>query len=185
WIDELEKAFSGTGSSNVSDAGTTARVISHVTTWLQERLSEVYVVATANDISQLPPELVRKGRFDEVFFVDLPAPREREEIFRIHLKKRGRTPDEFDLPTLSELARGFSGAEIEEAVISGLYEAFAARRPLETRDIAKSIERSVPLSETMHERVAALRSWAEGRARRASSAVDLGLSVEKEGRKRG
>ncbi len=178
WIDELEKAFSGTGSSNISDAGTTARVISHVTTWLQERLSEVYVVATANDISQLPPELVRKGRFDEVFFVDLPAPREREEIFTIHLKKRGRNPGEFELTTLSELARGFSGAEIEEAVISGLYEAFAARRPLETRDISKSIERSVPLSETMHERVAGLRSWAEGRARKASSAVDLGLSVE-------
>lgn len=177
WIDELEKAFSGTGSSNVSDAGTTARVISHVTTWLQERASEVYVVATANDISQLPPELVRKGRFDEVFFVDLPAPREREEIFRIHLRKRGRTPDEFDIGTLAELARGFSGAEIEEAVISGLYEAFAARRPLETRDMAKAIERTVPLSETMHERVAALRSWAEGRARRASSAVDLGLAA--------
>jgi SpoVK/Ycf46/Vps4 family AAA+-type ATPase len=178
WIDELEKAFSGTGSSNVSDAGTTARVISHVTTWLQERSSEVYVVATANDISQLPPELVRKGRFDEVFFVDLPAPREREEIFRIHLKKRGRVPDEFDLPVLSELARGFSGAEIEEAVNSGLYEAFAGKRPLETRDIAKSIERTVPLSETMHERVAGLRSWAEGRARKASSAVDLGLAAE-------
>ncbi len=182
WIDELEKALSGTGSSNISDAGTTARVISHITTWLQERLSEVYVVATANDISQLPPELVRKGRFDEVFFVDLPAPREREEIFRIHLKKRGRSPDEFDLATLSELARGFSGAEIEEAVISGLYEAFAARRPLETRDISKSLERTVPLSETMHERVAGLRSWAEGRARRASSAVDLGLGAE--GRKK-
>jgi SpoVK/Ycf46/Vps4 family AAA+-type ATPase len=177
WIDELEKAFSGTGSSNISDAGTTARVISHVTTWLQERSSEVYVVATANDISQLPPELVRKGRFDEVFFVDLPAVREREEIFRIHMRKRGRAPEEFDLVSLSELARGFSGAEIEEAVISGLYEAFAAKRPLETRDIAKSIERSVPLSETMHERVAALRSWAEGRARRASSAVDLGLGA--------
>jgi SpoVK/Ycf46/Vps4 family AAA+-type ATPase len=176
WIDELEKAFAGTGSSNISDAGTTARVISHITTWLQERSSEVYVVATANEISQLPPELVRKGRFDEVFFVDLPAPREREEIFRIHLRKRGRKPDEFDLVTLAELARGFSGAEIEEAVISGLYEAFAARRPLETRDMAKSIERTVPLSETMHERVAALRSWAEGRARRASSAVDLNLA---------
>lgn len=175
WIDELEKAFSGVGSSNISDAGTTARVISHVTTWLQERESEVYCVATANDISQLPPELVRKGRFDEVFFVDLPAPREREEILRIHLRKRGRNPDEFDVVMLSELARGFSGAEIEEAVISGLYEAFAARRPLESRDIAKSIERTFPLSETMHERVAALRSWAEGRARRASSAVDLGL----------
>ncbi len=184
WIDELEKAFSGTGSSNVSDAGTTARVISHITTWLQERSSEVYVVATANDISQLPPELVRKGRFDEVFFVDLPAPKEREEIFRIHLKKRGRVPEEFDLVTLAELARGFSGAEIEEAVISGLYEAFAARRPLETRDISKSIERSVPLSETMHERVAGLRSWAEGRARRASSAVDLNLASESPGRRR-
>jgi SpoVK/Ycf46/Vps4 family AAA+-type ATPase len=175
WIDELEKAFAGVGNSNISDAGTTARVISHVTTWLQERSSEVYVVSTANDIAQLPPELVRKGRFDEVFFVDLPAPLEREEIFRIHLRKRARNPDEFDLATLAELARGFSGAEIEEAVISGLYEAFAVRRPLETRDIAKSIERTVPLSETMHERVAALRSWAEGRARRASSAVDLAL----------
>jgi SpoVK/Ycf46/Vps4 family AAA+-type ATPase len=182
WIDEMEKAFAGVGSSNISDAGTTARVIAHLTTWLQERTSEVYCVATANDISQIPPELVRKGRFDEVFFVDLPAPREREEILRIHLRKRGRDPQEFDVGTLAELARGFSGAEIEEAVISGLYEAFAQRRPLAGPDIARSIERTVPLSETMHERVAGIRSWAEGRARRASSAVDLGLG---EARRRG
>jgi ATP-dependent 26S proteasome regulatory subunit len=169
WIDELEKAFAGVGSSNISDAGTTARVISHMTTWLQERESEVYCVATANDISQLPPELVRKGRFDEVFFVDLPAPREREEILRIHLAKRGRNPDEFDLGALAERSRGFSGAELEEAVISGLYDAFSERRPLETRDVARALERTVPLSETMHERVAGLRAWARGRARRASS----------------
>jgi SpoVK/Ycf46/Vps4 family AAA+-type ATPase len=171
WIDEIEKAFSGLGSSNLSDAGTTARVISFMTTWLQEREGEVYVVATANDISQMPPELLRKGRFDEVFFIDLPGATERREIFAIHLRRRGREPDEFDLDALATRTRGFSGAEIEEAIIAGLHEAFGARRPLHTDDIAAAIAATIPLSRTMAERVQGLRAWAEGRARPASSAA--------------
>ncbi len=173
WIDELEKSLSGVQSSGVSDGGTTARVISTITTWLQERGGDgVYVVATANDISRLPPELVRKGRFDEIFFVDLPTTVEREEILSIHLRRRDRDPVDFDLTAVARAAHGFSGAELEEVVIAGLYEAFGARRPLTTADLLAAVEQTVPLSQTMHERVAAIRAWAEGRARRASSAVD-------------
>jgi SpoVK/Ycf46/Vps4 family AAA+-type ATPase len=173
WIDELEKSLSGARSSHVSDAGTTARVISTITTWLQERGGEgVYVVATANDISRLPPELLRKGRFDEIFFVDLPTPTERQEILGIHLRKRDRDPEDFDLAQVAERAEGFSGAELEEAVIAGLYVAFSARRPLTTEDLLGGIEQTVPLSSTMHESVHALRDWAKGRARRASSGGD-------------
>jgi SpoVK/Ycf46/Vps4 family AAA+-type ATPase len=173
WIDELEKSLAGVQSSGVSDAGTTARVISTITTWLQERGGDgVYVVATANDISRLPPELVRKGRFDEIFFVDLPTTTEREEILGIHLRRRDRDPLDFDLAGVARAAHGFSGAELEELVIAGLYEAFAARRPLESADLLAAVEQTVPLSMTMHERVAGIRAWAEGRARRASSAIE-------------
>ena len=170
WIDELEKSLAGTHSSHVSDAGTTARVISTITTWMQERPDQgVYVVATANDISRLPPELLRKGRFDEIFFVDLPTPREREEILAIHLRRRDRDPRDFDLAAVAARTDGFSGAELEEAVIASLYEAFAGRRPLETRDLLAAVATTVPLSTTLGEQVGAIRRWAEGRARRASS----------------
>ena len=173
WIDELEKSLAGARSSSVSDAGTTARVISTITTWLQERRGDgVYVVATANDIANLPPELLRKGRFDEIFFVDLPAAPEREEVVAIHLRKRGRDPADFDLPAIARATPGFSGAELEEVVIAGLYEAFAGRRPLATPDMLKAIEQTVPLSSTMSERVEGIRTWAKGRARRASSATE-------------
>jgi SpoVK/Ycf46/Vps4 family AAA+-type ATPase len=178
WIDEIEKGFSGMGSSNMSDGGTTARVIGHMTTWLQERESPVYVVATANDITQLPPELLRKGRFDEIFFVDLPAPIERQEIFRIHLEKRRRVPTDFDTEQLADISRGFSGAEIEQAIISALFEAFNARRPLNTRDIAQAVENMVPLSVMLREKIAVLRTWARHRARRASSMDDLIAEIE-------
>jgi SpoVK/Ycf46/Vps4 family AAA+-type ATPase len=173
WIDELEKGFAGMGSSNLSDGGTTARVIGHMTTWLQERQSAVYVVATANDITQLPPELLRKGRFDEVFFVDLPAPIERQEIFRIHIEKRGRVANDFDLDQLADGSSGFSGAEIEQAIVSALFEAFNGRRPLCTRDIAAAVENMVPLSVMLRENITMLRNWAQYRARRASSIFDL------------
>jgi SpoVK/Ycf46/Vps4 family AAA+-type ATPase len=173
WIDELEKSLAGSQSSGVSDGGTTARVISTITTWLQERGDAgVYVVATANDISRLPPELVRKGRFDEIFFVDLPTQAEREKILEIHLRRRDRDPADFDLSSVARAAHGFSGAELEEVVIAGLYEAFGARRPLETADLAAAVEQTVPLSMTMHERVTAIRAWAEGRARRASATLE-------------
>ena len=171
WIDELEKSLAGSGSSHVSDAGTTARVISTITTWLQERPDlGVYVVATANDISRLPPELLRKGRFDEIFFVDLPTAAEREEVLSIHLRRRARDPRELDVRAVAASSEGFSGAELEEAVIAALYEAFGRRRPLMTEDLLQAVAQTVPLSTTMHEQVAWIRTWAEGRARRASSA---------------
>ncbi|MCI0526038.1 MAG: AAA family ATPase, partial [Nitrospira sp.] len=168
WIDEIEKGLSGAASSNFSDAGTTARVFATFTTWLQEKTKPVFVISTANDISLLPPEIMRKGRFDEIFFVDLPTLEERMEIFRIHLSKRKRNSKEFDLELLAQYADGFSGAEIEQAIISALYDAFEDGRPLKTDDIVRNIKETVPLSRTMAERISALRHWAENRARYAS-----------------
>lgn len=168
WIDEIEKGFSGSGSSNFSDAGTSARVLGTFVTWLQEKTQPVFVIATANDISQLPPELLRKGRFDEIFFVDLPDAEERQEIFRIHLEKRHRLAAQFNLTLLQDQSAGFSGAEIEQVVISALYDAFEHGRPLTTEDVLKSLRETVPLSQTMSEQIAALRKWSKTRARSAS-----------------
>jgi SpoVK/Ycf46/Vps4 family AAA+-type ATPase len=171
WLDELEKGLSGTQSSSFSDAGTTARVFGSFVTWLQEKTSPVFVIATANDINMLPPELLRKGRFDEIFFVDLPSRDEREEIFRIHVQKRGRDPEKFDISGLSMASEGFSGSEIEQVVISALYDAFDMGRDLESVDIYNSLQETVPLSQTMEEKIASLREWARTRARWASEEV--------------
>ncbi len=135
WIDELEKGFAGTQSSGISDGGTTARVFGTFITWLQDKTAPCFVVATANDVSALPPELLRKGRFDEIFFVDLPSALERAEIFAIHLRKRKRDPALFDLVTLAHETAGYSGAEIEQAVVSALYDAFDQEREVTTDDI--------------------------------------------------
>ena len=169
WVDEIEKGFSGVGSSNVSDAGTAARVFGSFITWLQEKQKPVFVIATANDVTQLPPELVRKGRFDEIFFVDLPTPAERVDIWRIHLAKRNRDPGQFDLTTLAMASDGLSGAEIEQALIAGLYEAFDKGRPLEMADLQDVLQATVPLSLMMQEEIDRLRTWARQRARLASS----------------
>jgi len=166
-LDELEKGFSGTGGD---DGGTSARVLGTFLTWLQEKTSPVFVIATANDVTKLPPELLRKGRLDEIFFVDLPTAQERRHILDIHLKKRGRDPAGFDLDRLSALSEGFSGAEIEQAIIEGLYDAFDANRELSTEDIAANLTATVPLSKTMHESIEQLRNWAGSRARHASRA---------------
>jgi len=172
WVDEVEKAFSGVKSSGMSDAGTTARVFGYFLTWLQEKESAVFVVCTANDISQLPPEFIRRGRFDEIFFVDLPNPEERREIFSIHLRKRKRDPKNFDLNALVAASEGFTGAEIEQAVISALYDAFDDNmRQLKTEDILRALKETVPLSVTMREGVEGLRRWAKGRARPASGTL--------------
>lgn len=168
WVDEIEKGFSGVGSSNVSDAGTAARVFGSFITWLQEKKAPVFVIATANIVNQLPPELVRKGRFDEIFFVDLPNAAERAEIWKIHLIKRNRDPDQFDLTTLAMASDGLSGAEIEQAVIAGLYEAFDKNRPLAMTDLLDVLQETVPLSQMMQEDIEALRTWARQRARPAS-----------------
>jgi SpoVK/Ycf46/Vps4 family AAA+-type ATPase len=168
WVDEIDKAFAGLSSSGATDAGTTARVFGTFLTWLAEKTAAVFVVATANDISHLPPELLRKGRLDEIFFVDLPAAEERAEIFRIHLARRGRDPEQFDLAALAAQSEGYSGAEIEQAVISGLFEAFAQKSELTPGHVREALRQAVPLSKTMSEQITALRQWAEGRARNAS-----------------
>lgn len=169
WIDEIDKSFaSGVGSAN-NDGGTSSRVMSTLLTWLSEKTKPVFVLATANTISHLPPELLRKGRLDEIFYVDLPTPVERARIFEIHIDKRRRASSEIDCEQLAMMAEGFSGAEIEQAVISALYDAFALGRDLTTVDIAQSVAETVPLSRTMHESLANMRSWATGRARFAAS----------------
>jgi ATP-dependent 26S proteasome regulatory subunit len=169
WVDEIEKAFAGTQSSAFSDAGTSARVFATFLTWLQEKQSPVFVIATANNIQMVPPELLRKGRLDEIFFVDLPTRPERAAIFGIHLRRRNRNPEEFDLGTLGAESEGFSGAEIEEAIVAAMYDVFDAGVPLNTAAVLRSVNATVPLSTTMKEDIDGLRRWAEGRARKASS----------------
>ena len=168
WLDEIEKGLSGTQSSNMSDAGTTARVFSTFLTWLQEKSKPVFVAATANNISLLPPELLRKGRLDEIFFVDLPSLSERREIFSIHLARRKRDPAKFQVEELARCSAGYSGAEIEQAVIEALSEAFTAGRELSQADLVAALKNLVPLSTTMREDIEGLRRWASTRARPAS-----------------
>ncbi len=172
WVDEIDKAFAGSQGSGSTDGGTTARVFGTFLTWLSEKTAPVFVVATANDISQLPPELLRKGRLDEIFFVDLPSPDERKEIFKIHVTKRKRDAAQFDLETLAQASHDFSGAEIEEAINSALYDAFYAKKELTMEDVQTALSQTVPLAKTMDEQINRLRSWAEGRARNASVARD-------------
>jgi len=162
WIDEIEKAFASAAARS-TDGGLSQRMFGSLLTWMQEHRAPVFLVATANDIEALPPELLRKGRFDEIFFVDLPGAEVRREICAIHLRKRGRNPDEFDLDRLAERSEGFSGAEIEQAVVSAMHIAFADGAHLTTDRILKAITGSPPLSVTMAEHVQALRNWADGR----------------------
>jgi SpoVK/Ycf46/Vps4 family AAA+-type ATPase len=159
WIDEIEKGIAGRGG----ETGTTQRVLGTFLTWMAERESSVFVVATANDISALPPELVRKGRFDEIFFVDLPDAGVRATILAIHLTSRGQRLGDFDVESLADAMEGFSGAEIEQAVVSALYAAHAMNQPLASAHIRREIEQTKPLSTVMHERIDALRAWANGR----------------------
>jgi len=172
WVDEIDKAFAGSQGSGASDGGTTARVFGTFLTWLSEKTAPVFVVATANDISQLPPELLRKGRLDEIFFVDLPSRDERAEIFRIHIERRQRPTEDFDLEKLADASKDFSGAEIEEAINSALYDAFYEHRDISTESVLATLAQTVPLARTMDEQISRLRSWADGRARNASVARD-------------
>jgi SpoVK/Ycf46/Vps4 family AAA+-type ATPase len=176
-VDEIDKAFAGSQSSGSTDGGTTARVLGTFLTWLSEKTSPVFVVTTANDISQLPPELLRKGRLDEIFFVDLPSLEERLEIFRIHLARRGRKPEDFDLAAMAEAAVDCSGAEIEEAINSALYDAFYAGQEITSELILNTLSQTVPLAKTMDEQISRLRNWAEGRARNASMPRELQKSL--------
>ena len=171
WIDELEKGFSGSRSSAATDGGTSARVLGSFLSWLQDRKAPVFVVATANDVTQLPPELLRKERFDELFFVDLPNQEEREAIWGIQIAKYGRAKQSFDIVQLAKTTEGLTGSEIEQVFIDALHEAFSQRR-VEPTDlsIALRLGDMVPLSKLMSEQVDGLRKWARGRARRATAA---------------
>lgn len=159
WIDEIEKGLAGRGG----ETGTTQRVLGSFLTWMAEKNSQVFVVATANDISSLPPELVRKGRFDEIFFVDLPAVDVRQKIFVIHLANRGQTVDQFDTGLLAQNSEGFAGAEIEQAIVSALYAAHAQKSTLTTDLLLDELKRTKPLSVVMAEKIDLLRRWADGR----------------------
>ena len=159
WIDEIEKGIAGRGG----ETGTTQRVLGTFLTWMAERKSQVFVVATANDISTLPPELVRKGRFDEIFFVDLPSAKIRASILAIHLSSRDQPLGNFDIAGLAKQMKGFSGAEIEQAVVSALYAAHAKGQPLATEHIRDEIALTRPLSVVMREKIALMRDWAAGR----------------------
>ncbi len=171
FIDELDKSFAGTTGSSDSDGGTSSRIFGSFLTWMQEKTSPVFVMATANRVERLPGEFLRKGRFDEIFFVDLPTPEERQQIFNIHLSKRRREITRFDLEQLAKVSDGFSGAEIEQALIAAMYEAFAQDREFTQLDIIAAIKATLPLSKTMTEQVTALRDWARQRARPAASSV--------------
>jgi len=163
WIDEIEKGFAAAASDPVA-----SRVFGWFLTWLSEKQDAVFVVATANDVAGLPPELLRRGRFDELFFVDLPTAEERAEILAIHLRKRGRDPLQFELAELAQSAERLTGAELEQVVTSALYTAFAESREVTGTDLANAVGETVPLYDTYEERIKELRDWARGRARQAS-----------------
>lgn len=170
WIDEIEKGLSGTQSSGSTDGGTSARIFSTILTWMQEKTKPVFVVATANDISLLPPELLRKGRFDEIFFVDLPNIEDRKSIFAIHLNKKGQSPTNFSLDRLAEYSVGFNGAEIEECVNEAMFSAYTENQKapkLQMVHLLTAIKETVPLSSTMKNQIDALRNWAKSRAKQA------------------
>jgi AAA+ superfamily predicted ATPase len=170
WIDEIDKAI------ETQSSGTAGRIVGVIVTWLQEKRTPVFVVATANEVDRLPPELTRRGRFDAIFFVDLPDIHERTEILALHLRRRGRTPADYDLAGLAKAAAHFAGSELEQVVVGGLYRAFAQGRELRQNDLLAEVEETVPLYTTYEERIKLLRQWAKGRARAATldrSKLDL------------
>jgi hypothetical protein len=165
WIDELEKVFAGSGPDSASaDAGVSSRLLASFLSWMQERKAPVFVAATCNNVTVLPPELIRKGRFDELFFVDLPNQAERRQIFSIQLAKRKRTPADFDLEKIAAAAKGYSGAEIDAAVQGGLYAAYSEKKQLSTQSLLDALAQTVPLSITRAEEIQTLRGWARTRA---------------------
>lgn len=169
WIDEIEKGLSGMASSGQTDGGTTSRVLGTFLTWMQEKKKPVFVVATANNISGLPPELLRKGRVDEIFFVDLPLKQDREEIIKIHLNKFKRDSNNFDISQIADACDEFSGAEIEEAIKEALFKAFDENIEISTEHIIEAMKKTYPISQTMKENINDMRRWAKARAVLASS----------------
>jgi SpoVK/Ycf46/Vps4 family AAA+-type ATPase len=174
WVDELEKSASGVQSSGSTDGGTTSRVISTLLTWMEEKTAPVFLAATTNNVTQLPPEMLRKGRFDELFYIDLPTPEERVDILSIHLRKRNRDPEQFDLEAVRKVTNGFSGAELESTVIEGLWAAFNDKEQnLTTDHLIAAAGKTTPLSKSMSEHIDAMRAWSKGRARPASSSIKV------------
>lgn len=170
WIDELEKVFAGSGPDSASaDAGVSSRLLASFLSWMQDRKAPVFVAATCNNVTVLPPELIRKGRFDELFFVDLPNQAERKQVFSIQLARRKRNPAEFDLEKIAAAAKGYSGAEIDAAVQGALYAAYSEKKALSTQLMIDALTQTVPLSTTRAEEIAALREWARTRAVPASA----------------
>ena len=184
WIDEIEKGLSGVQSSGATDGGVTSRIFSTILTWMQEKTAPVFVVATANNINQLPPELLRKGRFDEFFFVDLPSQKEKENIFSIHLQKNRQNVSSFALDILAQKAEGFNGAEIEECVKEAMFTAYVESQEtniapkLQMIHILDAIKNTVPLSKTMEKQITDLRKFAVSRAKNASKEVVLENRME-------
>src|SRR5208282_3915182 len=178
WIDELEKVFAGSGPDSASaDAGVSSRLLASFLSWMQDRKAAVFVAATCNNVTVLPPELIRKGRFDELFFVDLPNQVERKQIFSIALAKRKRNPAEFDLEKVAAAAKGYSGAEIDAAVQGGLYAAYSEKKQLTTQSLIDALAQTVPLSTTRAEEIEELRDWARTRAVPASAADGAAAKV--------
>lgn len=184
WIDEIEKGLSGVQSSGATDGGVTSRIFSTILTWMQEKTAPVFVVATANNINQLPPELLRKGRFDEFFFVDLPSQKEKENIFSIHLQKNRQNVSSFALDILAQKAEGFNGAEIEECIKEAMFTAYVESQEtniapkLQMIHILDAIKNTVPLSKTMEKQITDLRKFAVSRAKNASKEVVLENRME-------
>jgi ATP-dependent 26S proteasome regulatory subunit len=177
-LDEIEKAFAGSNGAN-SDGGTSSRVFGSFLNWMQERTSSVFVVATANDVSRLPPEMLRKGRLDELFFVDLPNEEERRLVWAIQIRRFGRNPEDFDLRQLARITEGHTGAEIEQVFIEALYAAYAGNREPTDLDIAAVLGDFVPLSRLMSDQIKSLRQWANGRTRAATSTVQSAGTIRK------
>jgi SpoVK/Ycf46/Vps4 family AAA+-type ATPase len=177
-LDEIEKGLSGSQSSGQTDGGTSARVFGSFLSWMQEKTAPVFVIATANDVCKLPPEFLRKGRFDELFWVDLPTLAEREAIWAIQIQRHHREPKKFDLTALAKATEGWTGAEIEQGFVDALYEAFAQGQEPGMLTVGMALDKTMPLSKTMAEQIGNLRNWAKGRARPASS-----TPVETKGRK--
>src|SRR3984885_8441466 len=175
WIDELEKVFAGSGPDSASvDAGVSSRLLASFLSWMQAREAPVFVAATCNNVTALPPELIRKGRFDELFFVDLPDQAERKQIFSIQLARRKRNPEEFDLEKVAAIAEGYSGAEIDAAVQTALYAAYSEKKALNTQSLLDALAHTVPLSTTRAEEITAQREWARTRAVPASAGEPIG-----------
>ncbi len=180
WIDELEKVFAGTEPGSASaDAGTASRLLGSFLSWMQDRAAAVFIAATSNNVTVLPPELIRKGRFDELFFVDLPQTQERRAIFSLHLARHKQNPAGFDLDCLAAAAKGYSGAEIDAAVQTAMYASFSTKKPLVTEDIVQAVRSTVPLSATRAEEIQSLRRWAQQRAVPASLPEACGVGAEK------